>query len=80
MTKPIRQCICCKGRFIQKDLNRFLCIEGELYRFSHNKGRSIYICTPCIEQKSKRLLKSLNRYCKKNYDNIDKFFENIRSI
>ncbi len=80
MTKPIRQCICCKGRFIQEELNRFLCKENHLYYYASNQGRSFYICDSCFKQKSKKLLKVLNYYCKTKHKNIDEFLENIRSI
>ena len=80
MTKPVRQCICCKGRLIQEDLNRFLCIDNNLYHYTANKGRSLYICNSCLAQKNKKLLKALNYHCKKKYKNVEEFFENIRSI
>ncbi|HIE35253.1 MAG TPA: DUF448 domain-containing protein [Campylobacterales bacterium] len=61
MIKPIRMCICCKKRFLQKDLLRLQCREKKITKHT-GFGRSFYVCTKCLAEK--RLAKSLSKVCK----------------
>ena len=62
--KPIRMCITCRGRFEQNLLIRLQCKDKELSLFN-NEGRSLYICSNCLEDTNK-ISKSLKRVCKNN--------------
>ncbi len=61
MSKPIRMCICCRGRFLQKDLLRLRCENRKITKHT-GIGRSFYICQGCLSEK--KLAKSLSRVCK----------------
>jgi predicted RNA-binding protein YlxR (DUF448 family) len=54
-------CVVCKERFLQSELNRFQCIDGEVVSF-RGFGRSFYVCNSCID--SKKLAKILKKICK----------------
>jgi predicted RNA-binding protein YlxR (DUF448 family) len=63
MAKPIRMCICCKERFFQKELLRFVCNKRKIEKFK-GTGRSFYICKDCLN--SKKLKVALSKICKKD--------------
>ena len=45
--KPIRMCVACKKRDLQKNLIRLQCKKDDLTYFS-GIGRSFYVCYNCI--------------------------------
>ncbi len=58
---PVRMCIVCRKRFLQRELKRFQYINGSLQEFTKS-GRSFYLCTECID--SKQLTKRLSSFLK----------------
>jgi len=56
---PTRMCVVCRGRFPQKNLYRFQKKDGKLVSYT-KIGRSFYICSRCMKQERKRLVKVLN--------------------
>ena len=65
--KPIRTCINCRGKFHQKSLLRFQCVEKQLVVYK-GIGRSFYLCDDCIKNDIKKLVKSIFRQCKNKAD------------
>ncbi len=65
-----RMCVVCRGRFPQKDLYRFQEKDRKLVSYT-KVGRSFYICTQCIKQERKRLVKILNGKFKIKQINIE---------
>ncbi len=65
---PIRTCIACRKKQDKKLLIRLQCSEKKLTSFI-GTGRSFYICEACLED-TKKLEKSLYRYCKNKDDYI----------
>ncbi len=72
MSNPIRMCIICKMRLLQKELQRVQIDHGELIAFTKT-GRSFYLCTPCVMKNEKKLIKILNNKCKTNHKNLMEF-------
>ncbi|OQX74498.1 MAG: hypothetical protein B6D59_02320 [Campylobacteraceae bacterium 4484_4] len=64
-SNPTRMCINCKKRDFQKNLLRFQCSDKNVVQYSHNNGRSFYLCPECIKADHKKLLKTLSRQCKR---------------
>jgi predicted RNA-binding protein YlxR (DUF448 family) len=60
MKEPVRMCIVCKERFLQKVLLRLQCKNGQLIEFS-GVGRSFYICKNCIT--SKKVINYISKKC-----------------
>lgn len=75
--KPLRMCVVCRGRFLQKTLLRLQCIDGALSLFSGIK-RSFYLCETCLKD-SKKINKVFSKQCKKSNDWSSKLNE-IRSM
>ena len=63
MSEPIRMCIICRERSLQKSLERLQIIDGKLVHFS-SIGRSFYICKACMTNNEKKVVKILNNKCK----------------
>ncbi|BEK37785.1 YlxR family protein [Campylobacter coli] len=61
--EPIRMCIVCKNRYLQKSMYRFKHFQGELYK-DFDFGRSVYLCETCILSEGKVLQKAFFRSCK----------------
>lgn len=61
--EPIRMCIVCKNRYLQKKLHRFKNFQGELYN-KFNFGRSVYLCEACILSEDNILQKAFIKACK----------------
>jgi len=61
MSEPVRMCINCKKRFLQKDLLRLQCVNKKITKHS-GYGRSFYICKECLNDKN--LAKNLAKICK----------------
>lgn len=61
MSKPVRMCINCRERFLQKDLLRLQCKNKKIITHS-GIGRSFYICHECLNQK--KLAKNLAKICR----------------
>ncbi len=70
MQKPIRMCIICRQRDLQKNLIRLQCKNKTLIRFT-NVGRSFYICKECLNKEDKKLEKMLSNRCKQKIKIID---------
>lgn len=72
MSQPIRMCIVCKERALQKELLRLQMIDGEFMLFSKN-GRSFYICKACMQNNEKKVVKILNHKCKTHHKALTEF-------
>lgn len=77
----IRTCICCRGKFDQKDLNRLKCEDKKIIEYNHI-GRSFYVCNECLSaEDNKSLNRALFRECKNKDDYIlqlKEILENVR--
>ena len=74
MSKPIRMCIMCRGRFLQNSLIRLQCKQKKLIKYS-NIGRSFYICQSCLD--NKKLFKMLSHICKREAEELRKNLKEI---
>lgn len=79
MSNPIRMCIICKSRLLQKELQRVQIKEGQLIEFT-KIGRSFYLCTPCVMKNEKKLIKILNNKCKTNHTHLMEFGKIFKEI
>ncbi|CAA6804955.1 MAG: Unknown protein [uncultured Campylobacterales bacterium] len=52
MNSPIRMCISCRNRLIQKSLYRFS-VQNEKLILNNKNGRSLYLCQSCLLDKKK---------------------------
>ncbi|MEA1893254.1 MAG: DUF448 domain-containing protein [Campylobacterota bacterium] len=76
LNKPLRMCILCRDRQMQKMLLRLQCNDGSLDVF-RGSGRSFYLCQNCIFEE-KKLSKALMRQCKSG--DRDKFMNKLKEI
>ena len=58
--KPVRTCVVCRKKFLQKELNRLQCKDKKLILFS-GSGRSFYVCPECINDK--KFIKYISKIC-----------------
>lgn len=72
MSQPIRMCIVCRERALQKELQRLQMIDNELVAYTHT-GRSFYICKTCIQDNEKKVIKILNHKCKTRHNALSEF-------
>jgi len=59
--RPIRTCVICRKKFLQKELNRLQCKNKNLIKWERI-GRSFYVCKDCINEK--RLIRYISNLCK----------------
>ncbi|MEA2049155.1 MAG: DUF448 domain-containing protein [Campylobacterota bacterium] len=71
---PIRTCISCREKQEKKLLIRLQCNDKKLTFFT-GKGRSFYICKPCLNNE-KKVEKALYRHCK----NRDEYIVQLKEI
>ncbi len=74
--QPVRMCISCRLRYVQNELNRFRCKNGQLETFT-GFGRSFYLCNNCILDE-KKVLKALMRQCRSG--DRDKITNRLKEI
>ncbi len=75
---PFRMCISCKARIEQNNLIRLQCRDRKIIPYSH-EGRSFYFCKDCLKNaKKEKLAKALQRYCKKDKNNLIKMVETYK--
>ncbi|MCF6330860.1 MAG: hypothetical protein L3I99_04860 [Sulfurimonas sp.] len=72
----IRMCISCRGRNIQKNMQRLQCVDGILKIFDGD-GKTFYLCDNCLDD-DKKLLKALMRQCKSS--NKEKLMNKLKEI
>jgi len=60
--KPIRMCVCCRGRFYQKELLRLKC-KDKILSLWDRVGRSFYLCKDCLKSE-KVFAKAIYKQCK----------------
>jgi len=58
--KPVRMCIVCRTRDLQKNLIRLQCDNQKLISFK-GIGRSFYVCKDCIS--SKKVINYIAKQC-----------------
>jgi len=78
--KPIRMCINCRVRSLQSELYRVQCKDGELKNFISESGRSLYICSGCIEDREQSVVKRFNKLCKQQKSNDGKISIKIKEF
>jgi predicted RNA-binding protein YlxR (DUF448 family) len=77
MNNPIRMCIVCRKRLVQRELIRLQCQEKKIVSYS-GFGRSFYVCLDCFD--SNKLIKNLSfRYKIKDLDELRKNLKEILS-
>ena len=76
LKEPIRMCISCRERVIQKDLLR-LQYANEALEVFIDEGRSFYICNSCLLNE-KRISKALMRQCRSG--DKDKLMNKLKEI
>jgi predicted RNA-binding protein YlxR (DUF448 family) len=75
--EPIRMCISCRKRELQKKLIR-LRKDGDSLRFHQGVGRSFYLCKECLKN-DKHLLKKIVGRLKLNLEDTQEFFKELKS-
>jgi len=68
--KPVRMCIVCRTRDLQKNLIRLQCDNQKLISFK-GIGRSFYVCKDCI--KEKKFINYIAKKCKIPKDKVEFF-------
>lgn len=63
--RPIRMCIICKKRLDKYELHSFKIINNEL-KFDLNIGRSLYLCSDCLNKNHNDFIKFLQKNIKSN--------------
>ncbi len=74
--EPLRTCVGCRTKTVQRELLRLQCLDGELTAFS-GSGRSFYLCQNCLEDE-KKLAKALMRQCRSSQK--EKFMNKLKEI
>jgi predicted RNA-binding protein YlxR (DUF448 family) len=75
-TYPVRMCISCRSRSLQKDLIRLQLINGDVVRY-RGFGRSFYICQECIVDE-KRVKNIIRRFSIKNGESFLKILKEYK--
>ena len=71
--KPIRMCVVCKKRFLQKELLRYSIQEQKIVKHC-GFGRSLYLCFLCKEKNREKATKILNGKHKIDIESIKLVF------
>lgn len=74
---PIRMCVQCRTRMEQRSLIRLQCKMNRVQKFD-GVGRSMYVCTPCIE--NPKLVKHLAGRCKSGKDSHDEISSLLKEL
>jgi len=76
-SNPIRMCISCRKRELQKKLIR-LRQDGNKIDYHKGFGRSFYLCKECLLE-DKHLLKKIVGRLKLNKEKAEEFFKELKS-
>lgn len=74
---PIRMCVQCRTRTEQKNLVRLQCKANRVQAFD-GAGRSLYVCTACLE--NPKLVKHLAGRCKCGKESQDEISSLLKEL
>jgi len=75
--EPIRMCIACRERDLQKKLIRLQQDNNNIIPYS-GKGRSFYLCTVC--SKNEKKIKGLIKRFKLSTENSERFVKYLKEL
>ena len=75
--EPIRMCIACRERDLQKKLIRLQQVNNNIFPYT-GQGRSFYLCKACSNDKKK--LKGLIKRFKLSTENSERFVKYLKEL
>ena len=75
--EPIRMCIACRERDLQKKLIRLQQDNNNIFSYT-GQGRSLYLCTVC--SKNEKKIKGLIKRFRLSTDNSERFVKYLKEL